>query len=85
VNIIASLGRLEYVFDFAVDRADNIDIAASAVTIYVRPFGKTLGSGVAHVEVIRVCDLIDALAIRAARSMLGTWRFRLAAIGSRFS
>lgn len=50
-------GRLEYVFNFATVAADNIDAAAPAGAVYVRPYIRTFSYGTTQVEVIEVTDL----------------------------
>ena len=59
VDITTSDGRVEQSYNFALTDADNIDAKAPRFTVYVRPFVRTFGNGVTHVEIIQVTDLTD--------------------------
>ncbi|MBD3847115.1 hypothetical protein IED13_15505 [Bosea sp. SSUT16] len=50
-------GRLEHSYNFATVSADNIDAAAPAGAIYVRPFIRTFSFGATQVEAIELTDL----------------------------
>lgn len=55
-------GRLEYSFAFATVEADDIDAAAPAGAVYVRPFVRTFSFGITDVEAIELTDLTLAAA-----------------------
>jgi predicted acyltransferase (DUF342 family) len=61
LDVTVADGRLEYSYNFALTAADNIDVKAALTSVYVRPFVRTFGSGVTHVELIDVADLTDTI------------------------
>lgn len=61
LDITVSDGRLEYVFTLATADASDIDAVSPTGAVYFRPFVRTFGSGVTHVEVIEVVDATDAV------------------------
>ncbi|MBD9372120.1 hypothetical protein IB238_05680 [Rhizobium sp. ARZ01] len=61
LDITVSDGRLEYMFTLATADASDIDAVSPAGAVYFRPFVRTFGSGVTHVEVIQVVDATDAM------------------------
>jgi hypothetical protein len=61
LDVTVSDGRLEYVFNLAAQDAQNIDAVSPASAVYFRPFVRTFGNGVTHVEVIEVVDLTTSI------------------------
>jgi predicted acyltransferase (DUF342 family) len=61
LDVTVADGRLEYTYNFALTAADNIDVKAALTSVYVRPFVRTFGSGVTHIELIEVTDLTETI------------------------
>ncbi len=61
LDVTTVSGRLEYNFAIAREDADDVDAAAPAAGVYVRPFLRAYGSGLTHVEVIEFTDIMSAL------------------------
>lgn len=56
LDFTVSDGRAEYTFSVAATDAPDVDAAPPAGAVYFRPFVRTFGGGVTHVEVIEVVD-----------------------------
>lgn len=61
VDIEVSSGRLEYSYIFAGVNAHDVDAVPPPAAVYARPFVRTFGSGITHIEVIEIVDLADAV------------------------
>lgn len=62
LDITTDDGRLEFNFRLATAAANDIDAIPPTAGVYFRPFVKTFGSGITHVEVIEVTDATNSVA-----------------------